>query len=899
MFTVLLFAMLFASSAKAADYISDVMLIGHDNNSSAESLVSSYESQGWTRISRDLNDGAGGDYIYLLYKKESTAGQNYDFITDFYIKTGSSAPDELTYNGRTYHLVPYDGRQHFKNQKGDLNSGTGENTPSIHLYYTRDYFSNNQVVNNIEFSITKKSGALGANGGSEGYDLNDGAGGRYIYMHVSYGTAKPELLGDGTSDNAYQINNDKDWNLFIKNVNDGKSEGKYFYQSRDIAVKDPVGTSENPFAGYYFGNGHKLDLTIISNQDFPAPFRYIRNAAIKDVRTDGLVTYVGSGNGHCGGLVGAVYEVGYITGCTVSGKVLSYNKYCGGVVGHASTSTLIIENTVFDGTAGSFAQYAGGLVGWCDGATLDIHNCLVTGTFDYIEPGKFHPIACTYEGTGATATSSEVFYLNTIGKKYDQWNVVPGAEGQPVSATPTENEWDEPLVAIDGKTYYGAHISGGRPLPYSFGFEQMPCGWSVYDTCDQSGLTTEDARRGVSSFKFAESSQDQYLITPELKGYEHQGISFRFRGANNDDIRLQVGVSTTTNELSSFSWSSEFVTKSSGWSLASIESKGRIKYVAIKCLANGAPLFLDDFFIEEKGIYTPVDLAVNDITTSSAKLQWDGNADAYTVRYRAQASFTEDFENVKGWGTHREGGNQNTAWGIVNLGNQSHSGNKVAMSTSIDMTTGDGNVDEMTTYSVDNWLVTPQIVLGKTLTYWLYPSHDAFAYHEIMVSTTDLKGSSFYTIATPTLDHPELAQSTQWEQVTVDLGDLAGQTGYIAFRMKDEGKKMMIIDDVAVNNDEWNTTTTSDCSVVIIGLAAGLTYDVQVQGSKGDATTGWSQAITFTTLPSEDHPDGISVLTTKSLPLQATWFDLMGRRLNTTPSKPGLYINNGKKMIRK
>ena len=56
MFTVLLFAMLFASSAKAADYISDVMLIGHDNNSSAESLVNSYESQGWTRISRDLND---------------------------------------------------------------------------------------------------------------------------------------------------------------------------------------------------------------------------------------------------------------------------------------------------------------------------------------------------------------------------------------------------------------------------------------------------------------------------------------------------------------------------------------------------------------------------------------------------------------------------------------------------------------------------------------------------------------------------------------------------------------------------------------------------------------------------------------------------------------------------
>ena len=83
---MLLFATLFATSAKATSYVSDVILLGDTDKSAINSLVSQYEKKGWTKISRDLNDDAGGDYIYLLYKKQSTAGQNYGFITDFYAK---------------------------------------------------------------------------------------------------------------------------------------------------------------------------------------------------------------------------------------------------------------------------------------------------------------------------------------------------------------------------------------------------------------------------------------------------------------------------------------------------------------------------------------------------------------------------------------------------------------------------------------------------------------------------------------------------------------------------------------------------------------------------------------------------------------------------------------------
>ena len=59
-------------------------------------------NEGWTAIEYDLNRGAGGAYVYLLYK---TGTNKSDAITDFYIKTGSS-PSTLGHNGRTFLPVP-------------------------------------------------------------------------------------------------------------------------------------------------------------------------------------------------------------------------------------------------------------------------------------------------------------------------------------------------------------------------------------------------------------------------------------------------------------------------------------------------------------------------------------------------------------------------------------------------------------------------------------------------------------------------------------------------------------------------------------------------------------------------------------------------------------------------
>ena len=201
-------------SAHAEVFIKDVMLIGGTLDKT-ETLRTQYQNEGWSTIVYDLNHGCKGttDYIFLLYKAEADTVGDRDYVTGFYIKQGASdVTTTLTYGDKTYTLVPYDGDNHFKGQQGDLNSNAGGD--AIHLYYTKDN-SSGSAVTTITFDSTK-SGALGKNGNtSDGYDLNAGAGGDYVYMHVSsavvtYGITynlASGTLPDGTSNPAtYNVN---------------------------------------------------------------------------------------------------------------------------------------------------------------------------------------------------------------------------------------------------------------------------------------------------------------------------------------------------------------------------------------------------------------------------------------------------------------------------------------------------------------------------------------------------------------------------------------------------------------------------------------------------------------------------------------------------------------------
>ena len=200
---ILFFALLFslAGVTHATDYIKEVMVVG-GTSSEVNNWRTTLEAQGWTRVDKDLNAGCGSssDYIYLFYRSESSNDAiNRGYITGFYISNATgTAPSTVTHDGRTYHLVSYDGGTHFVSRMGDLNSNAGGAT--IHLYYTTDLFPDNRAVTSISFNGSQDN-SVPVNGSGSGYDLNDGCEGSYdIYMHVGTTTAVPPTLTVAAND---------------------------------------------------------------------------------------------------------------------------------------------------------------------------------------------------------------------------------------------------------------------------------------------------------------------------------------------------------------------------------------------------------------------------------------------------------------------------------------------------------------------------------------------------------------------------------------------------------------------------------------------------------------------------------------------------------------------------
>ena len=163
------------------EFFTDVMVAGGSK--------SVRNQEGWKSYDRDLNDGAGGDYIYLLYKQATTETPSQGFITDLKVVHGNYQEKFTDSDGVEWILAPYTGGDHFKGLKGDLNSNAGG--ASIHLFYTRHEFADHRVVTSVYFNSTSV--------GSVGDDLNRGAGGDDIYMHVRYSN-KGEGLFDTPSE---------------------------------------------------------------------------------------------------------------------------------------------------------------------------------------------------------------------------------------------------------------------------------------------------------------------------------------------------------------------------------------------------------------------------------------------------------------------------------------------------------------------------------------------------------------------------------------------------------------------------------------------------------------------------------------------------------------------------
>ena len=300
-------------------------------------------------------------------------------------------------------------------------------------------------------------------------------------------------------------------------------------------------------------------------------------------------------------------------------------------------------------------------------------------------------------------------------------------------------------------------------------------------------------------------------------------------------------------------------------------------------------------FTTDVAFQAPTAVAVDHVSPTTADIAWMGNdvATSYNLRYAIgpEEDFFEDFENgLDRWTVVRNGGgNENTDWHIVNSGNvfstnyPAHSGDYVAMSRSYD-----GSAR-----NVDNWLISPQLDLGSTMTYWMmgnsyYPEH-----YEIWVSTTTTNLDAFTKV------YESDYATDSWTEVTVDLSAYAGQQGHVAFRNVAYDKDFIFIDDVTITapstNLEWTTVNNVTSPYTIEGLTPGTKYTAEVQAVYADGSSKWTST-TFTTLALDAAPVNLQTADVMATTATLSWdgaqdsYKLRYRSAAIDPSAPATII---------
>lgn len=234
---------------------------------------------------------------------------------------------------------------------------------------------------------------------------------------------------------------------------------------------------------------------------------------------------------------------------------------------------------------------------------------------------------------------------------------------------------------------------------------------------------------------------------------------------------------------------------------------------------------------------------------NTATISWTGTNDSYAVHYRTSettvpspGSFSDDFEDGLGnWTLYTLG--EGSGWTKTNPSSfgalySAHSGNYVAMARSYE---GGADLD------ADNWMISPQLTIPSTMSYWVQGDAGWPETYHICVSTTDKETTSFSVVKTYTTN------PSSWTQETIDLSAYAGETGYIAFHHEAYAEDYLWIDDVLIGETtvipagEWVDRSTTETSIELTGLTTSTMYDYQVKGICGGPESDWTTLASFTT----------------------------------------------------
>ena len=263
----------------------------------------------------------------------------------------------------------------------------------------------------------------------------------------------------GNESETITIASKEDWKTFCDRVNKGQTTLNAKL-TKDVDLGEEIvmaGTADSYYYVFFYytgtfdGQGHTLSFNWNAGKDDKiAPFKYVKDATIKNLRTQGKITSKGDG------LSGMVY----------------------GAFGTTTISGCISDVDITGGDGGWYASRAAGMVQVVTrDASVQITDCLVKGSitdnadesermmagFVLSNNGTYTLTRCLYVGKnnapnysytfgtehGISATFTDCYYLNTCGKAQGKQvtaeRLKSGEMAKLLQGDRTENVWGQTL----------------------------------------------------------------------------------------------------------------------------------------------------------------------------------------------------------------------------------------------------------------------------------------------------------------------------------------------------------------------------------------------------------------------------------------------------------------------
>ena len=270
--------------------------------------------------------------------------------------------------------------------------------------------------------------------------------------------------GSGNESETITIASKEDWKAFCDRVNSGQTTlnakltkdvdlGSDIVMAGREDLYSPGYNNYFYYTGTFDGQGHTLSFSWdAGSRDDIAPFKYVKDATIKNLRTQGKITTKGDG---LSGMVYAAFGTTTLTGC-------------------------ISDVDITGGNGGWYVSQAAGMVkAVVSGASVQITDCLVKGSitdnadesergmagFVLSNIGTYTLTRCLYVGknnapnngysktfgteTGYGFTFTDCYYLNTCGKAQGEQvtaeRLKSGEMAKLLQGDRTENVWGQTL----------------------------------------------------------------------------------------------------------------------------------------------------------------------------------------------------------------------------------------------------------------------------------------------------------------------------------------------------------------------------------------------------------------------------------------------------------------------